>query len=120
MSEETKKKLSDIYAKLEEDRKTIKEHSEGDSGEGIIKDIQIGIVRNFVAEENLPKWKGSIDAQCMQMEIETPDGFTIKQIMTFSAHPNSNMQRWRKRYNKYPELEDKVKLRHDGNFWQLN
>jgi len=120
MSETQKKKLQDIYAKIEEDKKNIVVHEEGDKGEGTIVDIKIGIVKDFLLEENYSKWKGSIETDCLEMTIETPDGNNIKNIMTFSGHPNSNMQRWKKRYDKYPELNDKVKLRHDGNFWQLN
>jgi len=117
---ETSKKLSDIYADIEEQRKTIKDREEGDKGEGIIKDIQIGTVKDFVEEEAQKKWKGNINTQCMQITIETPDKTEMKQIITFSAHKNSNLQRWKRRNDKYPELNDKVKLRHDGNFWQLN
>lgn len=120
MSEKTSKQLSDIYTDIEEQRKTIKDREEGDKGIGKITDIQIGQVKDFVSEEALPKWKGNPNTQCMQITIETPDKTEMKQIITFSAHKNSNLQRWKRRNDKYPELNDEVKLRHDGNFWQLN
>jgi len=119
-NEKTSKRLKEIYAKLDEQRKNIVIHEEGDKGEGIIKDIEIGVVKDFVKEEDRGKWKGSIEAQCLEMHIETPDKTIIKQIMTFSPHPNSNMGRWRRRYEKCPDINDKVQLRHDGNFWRLN
>jgi len=117
---ETSKKLSDIYTGIEEQRKTMKDREEGDKGTGKITDIKIGTVKDFVSEEALPKWKTGAETQCMQITISTPDNTEIKQVMTFSAHQNSNLQRWKRRYNKYPELDDEVKLRHDGNFWQVN
>jgi len=118
-AEETNKKLADIYSKLEEQKKDIKEHKEGDKGEGTIIEIELGLVKHFISEENLSKWKGNIDTDCLQMHIKNPDGQVIKQVMTFSPHPNSNMQRWVKSKGKYPEINDKVQMRHDGNFWQL-
>ena len=116
----SEKKLADIYSEVEEQRKNIKEREEGDKGTGKITDIKIGIVKDFVTEEALTKWRGNVNTQCMQITIQTPDETEMKQIITFSAHQNSNLQKWRRRNEKYPEVNDEVKLRHDGNFWQLN
>jgi len=120
MSEKSSKRLLDIYAKLDEEAKDIPERNMGDKGIGKIIDIQIGIVKDFVEEEALEKWRGNINTQCMQLIIKNPDDAEIKQILTFSAHPQSNLQRWKRRYGKYPELDDEIQMRHDGNFWQLN
>jgi len=116
----SEKELLDIYADIDETKKTIKVREEGDKGEGLITDIKIGYVKDFVPEDSLRHWRGSVESQCMQLWIETPDKQVMKQVITFSSHPNSNLQRWFRRYGKYPEVNDKVKLRHDGNFWQTN
>jgi len=120
MSKPQAERLKDIYEKVDEEAKDIPVREMGETAEVQITDIQIGIVQDFVEPEALDKWKGNIKTKCMQIVVKTPDDTEIKQILTFSAHPNSNLQKWKRRYGKYPEINDLVKLRHDGNFWQLN
>jgi len=119
-SETTNKRLQEIYEKVDDEAKDIPVHEMGETADGTITDIQIGIVEDFVPEEALEKWKGNTKTNCMEIIVKTPDETEIKKIMTFSPHPQSNLQKWKRRYGKNPEINDTVKLRHDGNFWQIN
>lgn len=113
------KTLKDIYAEIEKQKQTMKDRTKGEESKGTIIDIPLGIIKDFLPKESYDKWEGNLDAQCMQIEIETPDETTIKRIMTFSKHKLSNLQKWFRKYKKYPEIGDKVNLEFDGNYWQL-
>jgi hypothetical protein len=119
MSSETTKTLKDLYTGIEKQKQTLKDRTKGEESKGEISDIQLGQVKDYLNEKAVDKWKGDLDAQCMQIEIVTPDGNTMNRIMTFSSHKASNLQKWLKKYKKYPEIGDKVNLEFDGNFWQV-
>ena len=96
----------------------MKDRTKGEEAIGIIQDIELDELQAFIKPENL-KEGANPNAQSLQVTIETPDGNVIRKAMTFSKHPKSNLQKWFKKYKKYPEIGDKVNLEFDGNFWQV-
>lgn len=117
------RQLRDIYKNLDEQRQAqdeaTKNRKKGDKAEGKITDIQTGVLRDFVGEDSLKEWRNmSPDNQVMQLSIESPDGTKARKIMTFSTHKNSNIQRYKDKYNKYPDIGDAYPLRFDGDYWQ--
>lgn len=116
MSEtEIQKELDSLYENLDteiQSRKGIKV--------GIIKSMELSTLGETIGLENLrnPKNAGN---KCLNMSIETPEGYEIKQTMTISSHSNSNMEKYRKTYGERPKVDGEIPLRYneDSGFWEV-
>jgi len=104
--------LEEIYRQLEEQK-----NKRQGIVEGKIIDIQVGTIRDFVRPESIEKFRNP-DANCLQLTIETPDGYAITKLLTISVAPQSNLQRYYRRYGCYPKVGSKYPLKFDGRFWR--
>lgn len=85
--------------------------------DGTIKEIKDGIVKDFVHDTS--KWQGSVDQPAIniQVEVNNTNGLTFEQLFTYNNEgssttfaPNSNLGKYKKKYNKLPEVGDNIKV----------
>jgi len=116
MSEkEIQKELDSLYGNLDKEiqsRKGIKV--------GTIKSITLSTLGETIGLENLRNPEKASEP-CINMSVETPENYEIKQTMTISSHSNSNMEKYRKTYGERPKVGGEVPLRYneDSGFWEV-
>ncbi len=90
----------------------------GTSTEGVIVALDDGTVKEFV--KNTDGWKGDVNQTAINIGIELKYGekvMKLSQVFTYDSEEGktvfsskSNLGKYKKYYNKLPEVGDKVKL----------
>lgn len=89
--------------RLDQARKAREEAIKQGVIEAKIVKVEEGIVRDFVGEEYLDEFKDP-DRGVIQVTIETPEGSTTTKILSMSISKNSEIQKYKAKYGKYPEV----------------
>lgn len=86
--------------------------------DGVIVRIDDGVVKQFVT--SLDNWKGSPNQSAINVVVEVLDDgqkVNINQVFTYNEDngvtvfaPNSNLSRFKKKYNALPEVGSQVKV----------
>ena len=107
-------KIDELFAGVEEQKKSREARVEGN----IVK-IEVGKIGDWIPKEKLNKPEQA-DRDAIQLNIEVPDGYNIRQVMTVSSHPNSNLQKYLVKYGKYPAVGDKYPVEYSkrSGFWE--
>jgi hypothetical protein len=88
--------------------------------DGVIVSIADGRTKDYIKESALANWKGDIESPAINITIEVVSGEnTIQTTQMFTYRDNngrtefasgSNLGKYKTKYNKLPEVGDKVKL----------
>ena len=107
-------KIEELFAGVEEQKK-----SRDAATEGTIKEIEVGKIGDWIPIKALKKPEQK-DRDAIQLHIKTPEGYTIKQVLTVSPHPNSWLQRYLVKYGKYPKVGGLYPVEYNkrSGFWE--
>ena len=107
-------KIEELYARLDEKKKSRESAVEGD----IVKIVR-GKLGDWIPKEKLNKPEDA-NKDAIQLHIEIPDGYTIRQVMTVSIHPNSYMERYLFKYKVRPVVGGKYPVEYNkrSGFWE--
>ena len=94
--------------------------------DGVIISIEDKQVKDFISENAKSGWKGDLDSQAINVEIEIindkQQSFKFHQMFTYfekegktSYTENSNLGKYVLKYKKLPEIGDKIKIITDSN-----
>lgn len=88
--------------------------------DGVIVTIQDKQVKDFISETAKPTWKGDIESQAINIEVEImvdKNPIKIHQMFTYfekdgktAYTSNSNLGKYLFKYRKMPEVGDQIKI----------
>lgn len=88
--------------------------------DGVIIKIDDGQTKDFIPETALANWKGSIENPAINVVMEVTAGddkVKVSQMFTYNDDngtttfaPGSNLGKYKRKYDKVPEVGDKVKV----------